>query len=239
MRSLIAADCSMASVRLRDHLKRAGLVSDLVTDGADCALMLKLHPYDILIIDLGLPGAFDLLRDLRHGGETIAVMTLAPAQDVAARVKALELGADDCMERPLDHAEWMARIRAVIRRANGHAHSLIEVGPLQIDLSARTVRCHGRAIGLTGREYALLEILSLRRGCVVSRKTIMSHLYGVMDWPTEKIVDVYISRLRRKLLQAGGPSDCIHTDCRRGFRMEASETAARRQPHPARTSLAA
>lgn len=239
MRSLIAADCSMASERLRDHLRTVGLVSDLVNDGADCVLMLGLHPYDILIIDLDLPGAFDVLRDLRHGGETIPVMGLAPAQDVAARVKALELGADDCMERPLDHAEWLARIRAVVRRAKGFAHSLVEVGPLQIDLSARTVRCDGRAIGLTGREYELLEILSLRRGCVVSRRTIMNHLYGAMDWPNEKIVDVYISRLRRKLLQAGGARDCIRTNCRRGFRMEASETGAPRQAHPMRASLAA
>lgn len=176
MRSLLAADNSMASERLRDHLKTAGLVADLVNDGTDCALMLGLHPYDILIIDLALPGAFDLLRNLRHGGEAIAMMALAPARDVAARVKALELGADDCMERPLDHAEWLARIRAVIRRARGYAHSLVEVGPLRIDLSARTAHWDGQAIGLTNREYALLELLGLRRGCIVSRQTIMNHL---------------------------------------------------------------
>lgn len=239
MRSLIVADRSKASERLRDHLRTVGLVSDLVNDGADCALMLELHPYDILIIDLGLPGAFDVLRNLRHGGEVIPVMALAGAQDVAARIKALELGADDCMERPLDHAEWLARIRAVVRRAKGYAHSLIEVGPLQIDLSARTVHWDGRAVGLTGREYALLELLSLRRGCIVSRETIMSHLYGAMDWPNGKVVDVYISRLRRKLLQAGGARDCIRTDCRRGFRIEASKTAAPRRPRSMRVSLAA
>ena len=160
------------------------------------------------------------------------VLILSGDGETGTKVTGFGAGADDYVTKPFDRDELLARINALVRRSQGHAQSQITTGPVVIDLATRTVEVAGRRVGLTGKEYAIFEMLSLRKGMTLTKEMFLTHLYGGRDEPELKIIDVFICKLRKKLHQAGAPaSGCIETVWGRGY--------ALRNPEPERVAKVA
>jgi len=192
-------------------------------------------------VELGRRSAYDLillaydevandLRRLRLSGIATPVIWLSIASAMEDRVLALGLGADDCLELGMCATELIARSRSVVRRARGHAAATIRIGDLEIDMAAQTVVFAGRRLRITGKEFALLELLALRRGAVVSRETIMDHLYGGPEEPVAKIIDIHVCRIRRKLAEVAPGEMPLRTVWGRGFLLSAPAFAAGASP---------
>ena len=199
-------------------LKQAQMMVDTVDTGEEALELAKLYDYDIILLDLGLPDmeGYEVVRRLRAARLETPVLILSGIGKPQARVKGLGLGADDFIVKPFDPQELVARIHAIVRRAKGFSRPTLQVGGLVLDLSARAVTVEGRPVHLTGKEYAILELLTLRRGIVLTKEAFLNHLYGGMDEPEVKIIDVFICKLRKKLAQAGA-SDLIGTVWGRGY----------------------
>ena len=190
--------------------------TDLGEEGIDLG---KLYDYDIIVLDLQLPdmSGFDVLKALRLGKARTPVLILSGNAIVETKVKALGFGADDYMTKPFHKDELVARIHAVIRRSKGHSQSLITTGKLIVNLDAKTVEVDGARVFLTGKEYQILELLSLRKGTTLSKEMFLNHLYGGMDEPEVKIIDVFICKLRKKLAVACNGEHYIETTWGRGY----------------------
>ena len=145
------------------------------------------------------------------------VMILSGNPDIEAKVKTLGYGADDYLTKPFHRDELVARIHAIIRRSKGHSQSVIRTGKINVNLDAKTVDVAGQAVHLTGKEYQMLELLSLRKGTTLTKEMFLNHLYGGMDEPELKIIDVFICKLRKKLQQATGGNHYIETVWGRGY----------------------
>ena len=198
---------------------RAGNLHAQPIDNADDAVgFLRAYRYDIAIIG-GLPAPDSpvrLLRQLRRLRIGTPAVIVSPLADHTAKVKAFEAGVDDYLTMPIERDEFLARIRAIIRRANGFAEPVLRAGSIEVELGAREARVHGRSVRLTAMEFSVLELLLLRRGMVLSKEVFLNHLYGGMDEPDAKIIDVFVCKLRRKLADAGG-SAAIETVRGRGY----------------------
>jgi two-component system cell cycle response regulator CtrA len=159
------------------------------------------YEQDIILLDLGLPDitGLEVLRRLRAARVTTPVMILSSAADVEMRIKSLGVGADDYMIKPFHREELVARIHAVVRRSHGHSRSVIQTGEIEVDLDGKTVAVNGQRVHLTGKEYHMLELMSLRRGVTLTKEMFLNHLYGGRDEPEVKIIDVFICKLRKKL----------------------------------------
>lgn len=186
---------------------------------------------DIVLLGRALEDAdgFDALRRLRRSGVETPVIWLCGDAPSADRAKALDLGADDCIGSGADASEVLARTRAVLRRLAGHASATVTVGPLTVDLGARTLMVAGRAVRVTRKEFALLELLALRRGVVVRRQTIMDHLYAGPDEPVAKVLDIHVCRIRRKLAEAAPGETLLRTVWGQGFVLDGREAGATRR----------
>jgi two-component system cell cycle response regulator CtrA len=175
------------------------------TDIPDDALsMLRHEAYDLVVLDLAsLPeSGFKFLRCLRTAGDGTPVVAITSRQ-AGDRVRALSLGADDAVEQQTDIGELTARIQAVFRRHRGYSRSVLEVGDLSLSVETREIRFRDRLIHLTGKEYSTLELLVLRRGQFITKDMFLNHLYGGMDEPETKIIDVFVCKLRKKLTAVG------------------------------------
>ena len=206
MRILLIEDDAFAAQSIELMLSAEAFkiyVTDLGEEGVDLG---KIYDYDLILLDLYLPdmGGLEVLRALRAARVTTPVMILSGAQGVETKIKALGCGADDYVTKPFPKDELVARIHALVRRSRGLAESLIHTGELTVDLDARTVKARGVEIYLTGKEYQMLELLSLRKGVTLTKEMFLNHLYGGMDEPDMKIVDVFICKLRRKLAAVMG-----------------------------------
>src|SRR3954471_654852 len=159
----------------------------------------KLYDYDIILLDLNLPdmSGYDVLRSLRLSKVRTPVLVLSGLGGIEEKVKGLVFGADDYMTKPFHKAELFARIQAVVRRSKGYVISVITTGDLTVNLDQRTVQVAGNPLHLTGTEYQMLELLSLRKGTTLAKETFLNQLYGGMDEPEIKIIDVFICKLRR------------------------------------------
>jgi two-component system, cell cycle response regulator CtrA len=190
--------------------------TELGEEGLDLG---KLYDYDIILLDLNLPDmhGYEVLKQLRTSKVQTPVLVLTGMKDIANVVKALGTGADDYVTKPFHKQELVARIHAVIRRSQGHAQSVIKTGKLTINLDTRTVEVEGKPIHLTGKEYAMLEIMSLRRGSTLTKEMFLNHLYNGIDEPEAKIIDVFICKIRKKLMDATGGDNYIHTEWGRGY----------------------
>jgi two-component system, cell cycle response regulator CtrA len=179
----------------------------------------KLSDHDIILLDLNLPdiSGFQVLRTLRNCNVTTPVLILSALASVENKVAALGFGADDFLPKPFHNDELVARIRAIVRRSQGHAQSLIKIGDLCIDLDAKTVTIDGIPVHLTVKEYQMVELMSLRRGSTVTKAMFLNNLYGGIDEPGTKIIDVFICKLRKKLLKASTGKDYIETVWGRGW----------------------
>src|SRR5204863_2239033 len=179
----------------------------------------KLYDYDIIVLDLQLPdmSGFEVLNSLRLAKVQTPVMILSGNAIVEAKVKALRVGADDYMTKPFHKDELVARIQAVVRRSKGHSQSVITTGKLTVNLDAKTVEVDSQRVHLTGKEYGILELLSLRKGTTLTKEMFLNHLYGGMDEPELKIIDVFVCKLRKKLATATNGENYIETVWGRGY----------------------
>jgi two-component system cell cycle response regulator CtrA len=190
--------------------------ADLGEDGIDLA---KLYDYDLILLDLNLPdmSGHEVLRQLRLARIETPILILSGADDTDSKLKGFGFGADDYLTKPFHREELVARIHAIIRRSKGHAQSVIRVGKVLVNLDAKTVDVDGRTVHLTGKEYQMLELLSLRKGSTLTKEMFLNHLYGGMDEPELKIIDVFICKLRKKLAEATGGQSYIETVWGRGY----------------------
>jgi two-component system cell cycle response regulator CtrA len=201
--------------------------TDLGEDGVDLG---KLYDYDIILLDLNLPdmSGFEVLRSLRISKVKTPILILSGLAAVEDKVSGLGYGADDYMTKPFHKDELVARIHAIMRRSKEHAQSVINIGDLCVNLDTKTVEIGGARMYLTGKEYQILEFLSLRKGTTLTKEMFLNHLYGGMDEPEIKIIDVFICKLRKKLANASGGKDYIETVWGRGYVLrEPSEDKAR------------
>ncbi len=239
MRVLLTEDDSLTCRAVSLMLKaECNAVIDIVDTGEEALEMARHYDYDVVLLDLMLPDmdGCEALRRLRAAGQAIPVLVLTGLSRPQAKVQAFAAGADDVMTKPFDRSELVARIKALVRRSKGHSQPALQVGPLLLDLDTNQVSVDGTPVHLTGKEYSILELLVMRRGMVLTKDQFLSHLYGGMDEPEMKIIDVFICKLRKKLAQAGAPS-LIGTVWGRGYIMRAPEAAS--QHAPERTSAAA
>lgn len=219
MRVLLVEDDPNTAKSVELMLKSAGMVVDSTDLGEDGLEIGKLYDYDIIILDLMLPdiNGLEVLRRLRDARVNTPVLILSGLTEAEDKVKGLGTGADDYLTKPFDKEELLARIQAIVRRSQGHAQSLITTGMLTINLDSNTVEVNGSPIHLTGKEYGILELLSLRKGTTLTKEMFLNHLYGGMDEPELKIIDVFICKLRKKLSTASGGENYIETVWGRGY----------------------
>ncbi|AMY69210.1 response regulator transcription factor CtrA [Frigidibacter mobilis] len=227
MRILLVEDDPTTSRSIELMLTHANLnvyCTDLGEEGIDLA---KLYDYDLILLDLNLPdmNGLDVLRQLRLARVDTPILILTGADDTENKIKGFGFGADDYMTKPFHREELVARIHAIIRRSKGHSQSVIRTGKIAVNLDAKTVEADGKAVHLTGKEYQMLELLSLRKGTTLTKEMFLNHLYGGMDEPELKIIDVFICKLRKKLAEATGGETYIETVWGRGYVL--------RDPNPA------
>jgi two-component system cell cycle response regulator CtrA len=232
MRVLLVEDDPTTSKSIELMLQNANLnvyATDLGEEGIDLA---KLYDYDLILLDLNLPdmNGHDVLRQLRLAKVETPILILSGADDTENKLKGFGFGADDYMTKPFHRQELIARIHAIVRRSKGHAQSTIATGKFSVNLDAKTVEVDGKPVHLTGKEYQMLELLSLRKGTTLTKEMFLNHLYGGMDEPELKIIDVFICKLRKKLSEATGGETYIETVWGRGYvlRDPASSEAKRR-----------
>ncbi|GHF22514.1 DNA-binding response regulator [Kordiimonas sediminis] len=190
--------------------------TDLGEEGLDLG---KLYDYDIILLDLNLPDmhGYDVLKRLRTAKVNTPILILSGLAEMEAKVKGLGFGADDYLTKPFHKEELVARIHAIVRRSKGHSQSIIKTGRLAVNLDTKTVEVEGQRVHLTGKEYAMLELLSLRKGTTLTKEMFLNHLYGGIDEPELKIIDVFICKLRKKLANATDGQNYIETVWGRGY----------------------
>lgn len=187
--------------------------------GEDAIELSKLYDYDLILLDLNLPdmAGLDVLRQVRLARIDTPILILTGDSDTNTKLRGFGGGADDYLTKPFHREELVARIHAIIRRSKGHAQSVIRTGRMSVNLDAKTVEVEGKAVHLTGKEYQMLELLSLRKGTTLTKEMFLNHLYGGMDEPELKIIDVFICKLRKKLTEATEGENYIDTVWGRGY----------------------
>jgi two-component system, cell cycle response regulator CtrA len=219
MRVLLIEDDSALAQSIELMLQSEGFnvyQTDLGEEGVDLG---KLYDYDIILLDLNLPdvSGYEVLKALRVSKVQTPILILSGLAGIEDKVRGLGVGADDYMTKPFHKDELVARIHAIVRRSKGHAQSVIQTGDLTVNLDTKTVEVHGQRVHLTGKEYQMLELLSLRKGTTLTKEMFLNHLYGGMDEPELKIIDVFICKLRKKLQTATGNQHYIETVWGRGY----------------------
>jgi two-component system cell cycle response regulator CtrA len=219
MRVLLIEDDSAAAQSIELMLKSESFTvytTDLGEEGIDLG---KIYDYDIILLDLNLPdmSGFEVLRSLRISKVKTPTLILSGLAGIEDKVKGFGVGADDYMTKPFHREELVARIHAIVRRSKGHAQSVIQTDDLIINLDTKTSEVDGARVHLTGKEYAMLELLSLRKGMTLTKEMFLNHLYGGIDEPEVKIIDVFMCKLRKKLAGASGGKNYIETVWGRGY----------------------
>jgi two-component system, cell cycle response regulator CtrA len=219
MRVLLIEDDENTAQSIELMLKSEGFnvyTTDLGQDGVDLG---KVYDYDIILLDLSLPdmSGFEVLRALRVSKVKTPILILSGRAGIENKVIGLGYGADDYMTKPFHKDELVARTYAVVRRSKGHAQSVIQTGGLIVNLDSKTVEVDGARVHLTGKEYQMLELLSLRKDTILTKEMFMNNLYGGMDEPGSKIIDVFMCKLRKKLSNASDGKEYIETAWGRGY----------------------
>ena len=226
MRVLLVEDDLTTARGVSLMLRAANAMVDVIDTGEEALEMVRHYDYDVVVLDLMLPDmeGYEVIRRMRAARRDTPVLILSGLSRPQAKVKGFAAGADDFITKPFDKAELVARIQAIVRRSKGYSQPGLQVGPLHLNLDSREVSVDGQPVHLTGKEYSILELLTLRRGMVLTKEAFLNHLYGGMDEPEMKIIDVFICKLRKKLAKAGAP-DLIGTVWGRGYIMRTPEAA--------------
>ena len=219
MRVLLVEDDPATARSIEMMLTHANLnvySTNMGEEGIDLA---KLYDYDLILLDLNLPdiNGHEVLRQLRLARIETPILILSGEDGTESKIKGFGFGADDYLTKPFHREELVARIHAIIRRSKGHSQSIIQTGKISVNLDAKTVDVEGKPVHLTGKEYQMLELLSLRKGTTLTKEMFLNHLYGGMDEPELKIIDVFICKLRKKLSHACGGENYIETVWGRGY----------------------
>ncbi len=219
MRVLLVEDDPTTSKSIELMLTHANLnvyATDLGEEGIDLA---KLYDYDLILLDINLPdmNGHEVLRQLRLARIETPILILSGDDATESKIKGFGFGADDYLTKPFHREELIARIHAIIRRSKGHAQSIIKTGRISVNLDDKTVDVGGATVHLTGKEYQMLELLSLRKGTTLTKEMFLNHLYGGMDESELKIIDVFICKLRKKLGEAIDGDNYIETVWGRGY----------------------
>ena len=219
MRVLLVEDDSATARSIELMLRSGGFVVDTSEFGEDGIEVGKLYDYDIILLDLMLPDidGYEVLRRLRAQKVQTPILIISGLSEMDNKIKGLGFGADDYLTKPFDHRELIARIQAIVRRSKGHAVSVLRTGRLSINLGAHTVEIDGKPVHLTSKEYGILELLSLRKGTTLTKEMFLNHLYGGMDEPEPKIIDVFICKLRKKISKVANGDNFIETVWGRGY----------------------
>jgi two-component system cell cycle response regulator CtrA len=219
MRVLLIEDYGTAahSIELMLRSERFNVyTTDLGEEGINLG---RLYDYDIILLDLNLPdiSGFEVVRSLRVSKVRTPILILSGLAGIEDKCKGLTFGADDYLTKPFHKDELVARIHAIVRRSRGHAQSVIQAGDLAINLDTKNVEVCGARSNLTSKEYQILELLCLRKGSVVPKEAFLNQLYGGLDEPESKIIDVFICRLRKKLADPSRGKNYIETIFGRGY----------------------
>ncbi len=219
MRVLLVEDDTATAQSIEMMLRSESYVCDSTDMGEDGLEIGKLYDYDIIVLDLMLPDmdGYEVLRRLRAARVKTPILILSGLNGLDDKIKGLGVGADDYLTKPFDKRELIARIQAIVRRSKGHSDSLIQTGLLTVNLDTRTVEVNKQPLHLTGKEYGILELLSLRKGTTLTKEMFLNHLYGGMDEPELKIIDVFVCKLRKKLSTATAGENYIETVWGRGY----------------------
>ena len=228
MRVLLIEDDASTAKSIELMLKGFNVyTTDLGEEGVDLG---KLYDHDIVLLDLNLPdmSGFEVLRSLRVAQVKTPILILSGLAGIEDKVKGLGIGADDYLTKPFQKGELVARIHSIVRRSRGHAQSVIQTGELVVNLDTKTVEVNSARVHLSSKEYQMLELLSLRKGTTLTKEMFLNHLYGGMDEPELKIIDVFICKLRKKLANASSGKNYIETVWGRGYVLrEPTEDEAR------------
>ena len=225
MRALLVDDDASSASLLKLAVQPENIMVERTEIGMDALEMAKLYDFDVMVLEHDMPDidGTRLVRRLRAADINLPVMVLSRNGDKRTKIDALNAGADDYMTKPFDREELIVRLRGMIRRSKGHAGSIIRIGRLAVDLSAKTVEIDGHPLKATAKEYGILELLALRRGMTLTKENFLDHLYGGMDEPEQKIIDVFICKLRKKIAAISGEQNAIRTIWGRGYVLEDGE----------------
>ena len=219
MRALVVEDDPVSQRMIETALAQEGILHEPTGYGEDAIELAKLYDFDIILLDLTLPDidGYEVVRRIRSAKVRTPVLILSGRLEADDKVKGLSVGADDYVTKPFHRQELTARIHAVVRRSKGHSESVIRTGNLTVNFDTRMVDVGGRRLHVTGKEYAILELLSLRKGTTLTKEMFLDHLYGGMDEPELKIIDVFVCKLRKKIAEANGGRHHIETVWGRGY----------------------
>jgi two-component system cell cycle response regulator CtrA len=225
VRILIIEDDEIVASTVELFLRTEGFRTHTETLGEEALEVAKHYEYDAILMDLNLPdmSGVEVLRKLRLNRVSTPVVVLSGAADLETKIKCLSAGADDYLVKPAVHAELAARLRAVVRRAKGHAQSIIQIGDLAVNLDVKSAEVDGERVPLSSKEYQLLELLALRRGTTLTKETFLNHLYGEMDEPEAKIIDVFVCKLRKKLAAYTNGKNYIETVWGQGYLIRSAD----------------
>ncbi|MFK5600656.1 response regulator transcription factor CtrA [Methylobacterium sp. HMF5984] len=229
MRVLLVEDDASVAESIELMLKSERFVTyttDLGDEGVDLG---KLYDYDIILLDLNLPdmSGYEVLRKLRLARVKTPILILSGMASIEDKVKGLGFGADDYLTKPFHKDELVARIHAIVRRSQGHAEAVVTIDDLTVNIDKKFVQIAGTSINLTTKEYQMLELLALRKGTAITKEMFLNHLYGGMDEPEVKIIDVFICKMRKKLANASGGKNYIETVWGRGYVLREGEPEMR------------
>ncbi|MEM7044634.1 MAG: response regulator transcription factor [Pseudomonadota bacterium] len=219
MRALLVDDDISSASLVKLAVEPENITVERTEAGLEALDMVKRYDFDVMILEQDLPDIEGdrLVRRLRAADINLPVMMLSRITDRQVKIAALNAGADDYVTKPFDKEELIVRLRGIIRRSKGHAASVIRIGRLAVDVSAKTVEIDGKPLNTTAKEYSILELLALRRGMTLTKENFLDHLYGGMDEPEQKIIDVFICKLRKKIAAISGDQSAIRTIWGRGY----------------------
>ncbi len=219
MRVLLVEDDQMMARSIESMLNSQGFnifTTDLGEEGLDLG---KLYEYDAIILDINLPdmSGYDVLKRLRNSKINTPILILSGLAETDDKIRGFGVGADDYLTKPFNKDELIARLNAIVRRSRGHSRSVIQTGELEVDLDSKSASINGQTVNLTSKEYEILEVLSLRKGTTLTKEMFLNHLYGGMDEPEIKIIDVFVCKLRKKLSKISGGIEFVETVWGRGY----------------------
>jgi len=217
MRALLVEDDATTAASIKMMLSQENFICDTTDLGEDGVAIGKLSDYDIIVVGLPLPDidGYEVLRRLRAARVPTPILILSDVSELDDKIKALGFGADDFLIKPFERRELIARIQAKVRRPK--SHSVIRTGKLVVDLDSRIVWVDDEPSRLTGKEYSVLELLSLRKGTTLTKEMFLNHLYGGEDEPEVRLIDTFVYHLRKKLAEAAGGDHYIETEWGRGY----------------------